>query len=37
MLDAVAKTFFTSLAASSTLKDFVSTCGMRGPRSFARC
>ena len=36
MLQAVSKTFFSSLAASTTLKDLASKYGMRGPRSFAR-
>ena len=36
MFQAVSKSFFTSLAASNTLKDLASKYGMRGPRSFAR-
>ena len=36
MLQAVSKTFFSSIAASTTLKDLASKYGMRGPRSFAR-
>jgi len=36
MFQAVSKSFFTSLAASTTLKDLASKYGMRGPRSFAR-
>ena len=36
MIQAVSKTFFTSLAASETLKTLASRYGMRGPRSFAR-
>ena len=36
MIQAVSKTFFTSLAASDTLKTLASRYGMRGPRSFAR-
>jgi proline dehydrogenase len=36
MLQTVSKAFFTSLAGSTTLKDFASTYGMRGRRSFAR-
>ncbi|HEY0874480.1 MAG TPA: proline dehydrogenase family protein [Vicinamibacterales bacterium] len=36
MLQTVSKTFFTSLAGSTTLKNLASRYGMRGPRSFAR-
>lgn len=36
MIQTVSKTFFTSLAGSTTLKDLASRYGMRGPRSFAR-
>ena len=36
MIQAVSKTFFTSLAASDTLKTLASRYGMRGPKSFAR-
>src|SRR5690606_19938659 len=36
MLQTVSKTFFTTLAGSTTLKDLASRYGMRGPRSFAR-
>ena len=36
MIQAVSKTFFTSLAASDTLKRLASRYGMRGPKSFAR-
>ena len=36
MIQTVSKTFFTSLAASTALKDLASKYGMRGPRSFAR-
>jgi proline dehydrogenase len=36
MLQTVSKTFFSSLAASSTLKDLASKYGMRGTQSFAR-
>ena len=36
MIQAVSKTFFGSLAGSTTLKDLASKYGMRGPRSFAR-
>jgi proline dehydrogenase len=36
MIQAASRTFFTSLAGSTTLKDLASKYGMRGPRSFAR-
>jgi proline dehydrogenase len=36
MFQTVSKTFFTTLAASDTLKTVASKYGMRGPRSFAR-
>lgn len=36
MIQAVSKTFFTTLAGSSSLKTLASRYGMRGPRSFAR-
>jgi len=36
MIETVSRTFFSSLAASSTLKNLASKYGMRGPRSFAR-
>jgi proline dehydrogenase len=36
MIQAVSRTFFTSLAASDTLKTLASRYGMRGPGSFAR-
>ena len=36
MIQAVSKTFFTTLAGSPTLKAMASRYGMRGPRSFAR-
>jgi len=36
MLQTVSKAVFSSLAASTTLKDLASTYGMRGPRGFAR-
>ena len=36
MIQTVSRTFFTSLAGSTTLKDLASRYGMRGPRSFAR-
>jgi proline dehydrogenase len=36
MLDTVSKTFFTSLAGSTSLRNLASRYGMRGPRSFAR-
>jgi proline dehydrogenase len=36
MIQTVSKTFFTSLAGSTTLRDVASRYGMRGPRSFAR-
>ena len=36
MLQTVSRTFFTSLGASTFLKNFASRYGMRGPRSFAR-
>ncbi|MBA2305456.1 MAG: proline dehydrogenase family protein [Acidobacteria bacterium] len=36
MIQTVSRTFFSSLAASSTLKNLASKYGMRGPRSFAR-
>ena len=36
MLQAVSRAFFTSLAASTTLKELASRYGMRGPDSFAR-
>ena len=36
MLQTVSRAVFSSLAASTTLKDLASTYGMRGPRGFAR-
>jgi proline dehydrogenase len=36
MIQTVSKTFFTSLAGSTTLRDLASRYGMRSPRSFAR-
>ena len=36
MLQTVSRTFFTSLADSTSLKSLASRYGMRGPRSFAR-
>ena len=36
MLQTVSRTFFTSLAGSTSLKSLASRFGMRGPRSFAR-
>ena len=36
MLQTVSRTFFTSLAGSTSLKGLASRYGMRGPRSFAR-
>ena len=36
MIQRVSKAAFSSLAASTTLKDFASAYGMRSPRSFAR-
>ena len=36
MIQTVSKTFFTSLAGSTTLKDLASRYGMRSSRSFAR-
>jgi proline dehydrogenase len=36
MFQTVSKTFFTTLAASDTLKTVASKYGMRGPKSFAR-